>query len=259
MSTDNGTKINQLLQLEPPGIVLLSSWLAKQGYSHDLQRRYRKGKWLQTIGTGALIRKDDLVDYKGAIYALQKQGALTVHPGGRTAFALLGKAHYLEVSTSKVVLFGGPRERLPAWFKQHPWTAEIDYHATAFLPMHKGLTDIEVNNFSIKVSEAARAMLECLYLAPEKQELMECLELMEGLNNLSPMKVQSLLENCTSVKANRLFLYLAEKAGHQWFKELDVKKIDLGKGKRSIIKNGSYVAKYEITVPKEWEANGKNV
>lgn len=42
-------------------------------------------------------------------------------------------------------------------------------------------------------------------------------ELMEGLNNLRPNQVQDLLEKCESVKVKRLFLYLAEKAGHEWF------------------------------------------
>jgi Transcriptional regulator, AbiEi antitoxin, Type IV TA system len=47
----------------------------------------------------------------------------------------------------------------------------------------------------------------------------------------------------------RLFLYIAEKTGHHCFNHLDVTKIDLGKGKRSIVKNGVFVNKYGITVP----------
>jgi hypothetical protein len=80
---------------------------------------------------------------------------------------------------------------------------------------------------------------------------------MEGLNNLSPNQLQPLLEKCQSVKVKRLFMYLAEKAGHEWFKYLDLNKIDLGKGKRSIVKNGVYVSKYKITVPKELEEHDK--
>jgi len=52
-------------------------------------------------------------------------------------------------------------------------------------------------------------------------------------------------------------MYLAEKAGHEWFKYLDLNKIDLGKGKRSIVKQGVYVPKYKITVPKELEEHDK--
>ena len=93
--------------------------------------------------------------------------------------------------------------------------------------------------------------MECLYLAPQKQPLMEVYELLEGLNNVRPTLVQSLLEQCRSIKVKRLFLYLAEKAGHEWFDYLTLSNIDLGKGKRSFAKDGSYNRKYQITVPKE--------
>jgi hypothetical protein len=94
-------------------------------------------------------------------------------------------------------------------------------------------------------------MMECLYLVPEKMDLVTCYELMESLNDLRPDKVQMLLEQCTSVKVKRLFLFLAEKAGHQWFSYLDPHKIYLGKGKRIFAKNGVYIPKYEITVPQK--------
>lgn len=259
MATENRTKINQLLQEQPLGIVLLSSWLAKQGYSIGLQKHYRKTHWLQSIGKGAHIRADDKVSYEGAIYALQKQSALTIHPGARTALSLLGKAHYLELGSSKVVLFGGSGEKLPTWFKKYDWGVKPDYYETSFLSPDLGFTEVEIKSFSIKVSGAARALMECLYLAPLKQGLIECFELMEGLNNLPPKQVQKLLENCQSVKVKRLFLYMAEKADHNWFKQLDLAKIDLGKGKRSIVKHGVLIDKYGITVPKELEEHGKSI
>ena len=259
MSTEKGTKINQLLHGLPSGVVLQSFWLTQQGYSNDLQHRYKKGKWLESIGTGAFIRTGDTVSYEGALYALQKQSDSTVHLGGRTALQLLGRAHYLEMATKRrVIVFGVKGEKLPAWFKNHDWGVTVDYHQASFLPPDLGLKDFEVKDFSIKVSGAIRALMECLYLVPKKQEFVECFELMEGLNDLLPKQVQTLLEQCQSVKVNRLFLYLAEKAGHKWFQDLDLKKVDIGKGKRSIVKNGVYVDKYKITVPKELEKNGKS-
>lgn len=241
------------------GVVFLASWMVENGYSHDLQQRYKKGNWLKSIGTGAYIRSNDTVGYEGAIYALQKQNSLTIHPAGRTALSLLGKAHYLDLSVNRVVLFGNGGEKLPTWFKKHDWGLKVNYYETSFLPSDLGLTNVELSNFSIKVSGAARAMMECLHLAPHKQEIIECFELMEGLNNLVPKQVQTLLENCQSVKVKRLFLYMAEKAEHNWFKHLDLKFVDLGSGKRSIVKNGVLIDKYGITVPKELEDNGKNI
>jgi Transcriptional regulator, AbiEi antitoxin, Type IV TA system/Transcriptional regulator, AbiEi antitoxin N-terminal domain len=259
MSTVFGSKINKLLNSQPQGTIFLSSWLAKQGYSYDLQQRYKKSNWLHSMGNGALKRKNDKVGYEGAIYALQQQNNLSIHPGGRTALSILGKAHYLELKVNKVVLFGGANERLPAWFKKNEWGVMVEYYKTTFLPNDLGLTDLEVKNFSIKVSGAARALMECLYLAPKHQDLIECFELMEGLNNLPPKQVQALLEQCQSVKVKRLFLYLAEKAKHSWVNYLDIEKIDLGKGKRSLVKNGAFIDKYGITVPKQLEANGQNI
>ncbi len=258
MSNDLASKINKLLSSQPSGVVFLSDWLAEQGYSLDLQKRYKKSQWLKSIGTGAMIRTGDDVGYEGAIYALQQQAYTNIHPGGKTALSLHGKSHYLELAQNQVFLFGAKRETLPLWFRKYDWSAKLLYYTSGFLPEKMGLVDYEVRNFTIKISTPARAILECLYLAPKEQSLMECYELMEGLNNLRPNSVQELLENCKSIKVKRLFLYLAEKAGHSWFNYLKLDSLDLGKGKRSIVKDGIYISKYQITVPKELEEHGKS-
>lgn len=70
---------------------------------------------------------------------------------------------------------------------------------------------------------------------------------MNGLLGLRSDLLQSLLENCSSVKAKRVFLYLAEKLNYDYLKKLDLSKIDLEKGKRQIIlKNSQYDKKYQI-------------
>ncbi|MDL5511205.1 type IV toxin-antitoxin system AbiEi family antitoxin domain-containing protein [Arenibacter sp. M-2] len=202
--------------------------------------RIKKSGWFTSIGTGAMIRSGDKVGYEGAIYSLQEQAGMYVHPAGKMALSLLGKSHYLELSPNKVTLFGGQHEKLPTWCIKHDWSVKLDYHSSSFLPADIGLIELELKTFSIKVSRAARAMLECLFLAPKHQELIECYQLMEGLNNLRPNLVQDLLENGTSIKVNRLFKYLAEKANLNWVKHLNMDKINLGSGKRSIVKNGVY-------------------
>ena len=256
MSTQKESKINRLLQLQPPGVVLLASWLTGKGYSLELQKRYRKSNWLESIGSGAMKRTGEKVDVTGALFALQSQKGMSIHIGAKSALAYLGKVQYLELNSKKVLLFGNKDERLPTWFNQYQWGVEINYYSTSFLPPGLGLTTIDQATFQLKISGAARAMMECLYLVPEEQPILECYELMESLNNLPPNKVQTLLEACTSVKVKRLFLYLAEKANHAWFNHLKLEKIDLGSGKRSLVKNGTYVAKYQITVPQELEKNG---
>jgi hypothetical protein len=254
MSTESSSKLNKLLRFQPAGVVLCSSWLVDNGYSNDLQKRYKKSRWFESIGTGALIRYGDEVDYLGAVYAMQVQLGLSIHPGGKTALALQGKAHYLELSPKHVQLFGGQGEHLPLWFKKRDWGLNVQSTLTKFLPPELGLTEISHKQFKVKVSDPARAIMECLYLAPESQPLAEVYELMESLNNLRPASVQKLLEACNSVKVKRLFLYLADKADHEWVQHLNLDNVNLGSGKRAIVVDGVYVAKYQITVPKELES-----
>ncbi len=253
MNTFKGSKLNQLLQSVPTDTVILSSWLKERGYSADLQKVYRNSNWLESIGTGAMIRKGDQVSYEGAVFALQNQANSTIHPGGRSALSLQGKAHFLELSSTSVNLFGTVNEKLPAWFRNYDWEIDLHHYSTDFLSPNLGLVEFETKNFSFKVSNPSRAMMECLYLVPKKQSLLECYEIMEGLTSLRPSTVQQLLEDCKSVKVKRLFLYLAEKADHAWLKYIKTEQIDLGRGKRSIIQGGAYNAKYQITVHRELE------
>lgn len=232
---------------------MLSSWLVDQGYSLDLQKRYRKSTWLESIGTGAMIRKGDHVSYEGAVFALQNQADMSIHPGARTALGLQGRAHYLELSVKSITLFSAQDEKLPVWFVNYHWDFSFHLYRTNFLPPKLGLVELELKNIRLMVSGPARAMLECLYLVPKHQSLLECNEIMEGLNNLRPKQVQELLEACSSVKVKRLFLYLAEKCGHEWVNHLQLEKIDLGSGKREIVKGGAYHSKYQITVDRELE------
>src|SRR5680860_230228 len=106
MSTNKATKINKLLSLQPPGVVLTSSWLSGQGYSPELLKKYRQSQWLVSIGTGAMIRANDRVDYLGAINSLQQQLHLSVHPAAKTALSLQGKVHYLDFAEKEIFLFG---------------------------------------------------------------------------------------------------------------------------------------------------------
>lgn len=236
MSTEKRSKINQLLASQPQGTVMQSFWLREQGYSLDLQKRYKKSNWLESLAPGALIRMYDNVTYEGGIHALQYQSGMSIHPGGKTALGMLGLSHYLEFSQKLVTLFGGGKEKLPSWFTSTDWGTTINYHATSFLPTEMGLTNISLKKFSIQISNETRAIMECLYLVPDEQDLVECFQFMESINKVRPIVVQKLLEACTSIKVKRLFLYLAEKANHSWLQHLDLEKIDLGKGKRSIVR-----------------------
>ena len=93
--------------------------------------------------------------------------------------------------------------------------------------------------------------MEMLYLIPNEQSFDEALKITEGSTTLRSQFIQSLLEECNSVKVKPLFLYMAEKSQHTWFKELDLTKLNLGSGKRVVVQNGVLDKKYHITVPRD--------
>ncbi len=251
MSTLNKQKIQIFLDRHKPGTVCLASWLESLNISNDLQKRYRRSGWLAAVGKGAFIRPDDTVGWQGGLYALQAQAGLPIHAGAMTALSMQGMAHYVRMGAQQVFLFAPPKTLYPAWFKNHDWGAGIQLVRTSILPEGLGLTEHEEKTFSIRISAPERAILECLHLAPDTMDLMECAQVMEGLTTLRPKLLQPLLEQCGSIKVKRLFLYLADRAGYDWVKRLDTARLELGSGDRTITKGGVYVAQYGITVPKE--------
>ena len=95
------------------------------------------------------------------------------------------------------------------------------------------------------------AAMELMYLVPTAQSFDEASKISEGLTTLRPQLLQNLLEECSSVKVKRLFLFMAEKHDHDWLHELNIDRINLGKGKRVIVEDGTLDKKYKITVPRE--------
>ena len=246
------TKINRLIQSTPKGLVLLSPWLASEGYPYELQQRYRTGGWLKSIGKGAMVKTGDSLVLSGAITALQKQANLNVHIGGRSALELLGLAHYLQVNTQETTVFVESKTPMPLWFTNNQWDTKLKIFTTSlFKEKEVGLTDFQDGELTMKISNAACATMECLSLCPHQLPLTEAYELVEGLTSLRPAQVQTLLEQCKSVKVKRLFLYFAERAGHSWVKYIDTKQIDLGSGVRSLANEGTFVTKYHLVLPKE--------
>ena len=251
MSMNNEDKLKKLLDSHLPGTAYVASWLEGRGISRALQQRYRTSGWLETVGTGAFKRPGEQVTWQGGLYALQAQSGLPVHAGALTALALRGFAHYVRLGAETVFLFSPPKTNLPAWFRNRDWGQKIHHCKTSILPSGLALTDYQVGAFSVKISAPERAFLECLHLAPDKVDLVECYHVMEGLTTLRPKLLQPLLEQCGSIKVKRLFLYMAEKAGQDWQKDLDISKFDLGAGARTVTKGGVYVSRYGLTVPEE--------
>ena len=103
----------------------------------------------------------------------------------------------------------------------------------------------------VRYSSKERAVLELLDELPERESFHQVDALMEGLSDLSPRRLQTLLEACASVKVKRLFLFFADRHRHAWRSRLDVSRIDLGSGKRVLVKGGRLDPNYHITVPSD--------
>lgn len=80
--------------------------------------------------------------------------------------------------------------------------------------------------------------------------------LIGGAVTLGPERVSRRLRECRSVKVKRLFQWFAERHGHTWFGRLDLRGVDLGSGKRMLVRGGRLDAKYGNTVPKDLYAGG---
>lgn len=245
-------KINQLLAHWPGATISLCSWLHRQGYGYDLLYKYRKSKWIYPVGRGAVARAGDRVTWISGLYAIQEQLGLSVHAAGKTALQMHGYAHFLPLGKGAAVwLFGPPAVKLPAWFHKHDWSVKVHYTMTNLFshPAILGVTKKDMGTYAVTVSSPERAMMEVLHLVPQHESLEEAQLLMEGLTTLRPRLVQTLLEQCRSVKVKRLFMFLAEQCHHPWVKKLNLSRVDFGKGKRVIAKNGRLDPKYQITVP----------
>lgn len=251
MATNNEKKLTKLINNYTPGTVYLASGLKELGISHDLQKHYCKSGWLKPVGRGAFKRPHDNINWQGALYSLQIQSNIPVHCGGLTALSLQGFSHFVRQENEVVYLFSLPKLSLPRWFCNYNWPNKIDHIKTSFLPNDLGITDFDIGNFKIKISTPERAFFECIYLTPDKIDLVECYQIAEGLVNLRPGLLQDLLTNCNSVKVKRLFLYISEKLDHQWYDFLELSQVNLGKGHRLIVPKGKYIARYNITIPQE--------
>jgi hypothetical protein len=225
----------------------------ENGISRELQRHYKKSRWLTPIDTGVMARTGETPTLFGALASLNEQGNKHFEIGAMSALDIQGFSHYVPMGKKSVMLFSPKGERLPAWFLKRDWNVFLRHFTTGCFSPGLGVATVSREGFHLPVATPARAFLECLHLSPKYYNLTDLYHVMEMLSLLPPLEVQALLEDCKSIKVKRLFLYMAEKAGHDWLKMLDISNISLGTGKRAIVKNGAYNATYQITVPKELE------
>lgn len=248
-------KQQRLLQNWQYHTVQVQESLTDQGITRQLVNKYVLSGWLERIGYGAYIRRGDAVNWLGGLHAIQYQLEHNCHIAGKTALEHLGLAHYIPMnqgSRKYLIQHQSDRRLLPKWFSDYFSNDNIVLtRASLFGDNLKtlGIIEYENDNFQVKISCPERAILEYLYLLNDEETLEEAIQLLEGLTSLRYQLLQSLLEECTSIRVKRLFLALSDHSGHAWFKRLELEKITLGSGKRVCHQGGRYFPKYKISIP----------
>ena len=246
------TKIQHIVGSAPNESVLFGAWLSTHGLDARGQYSYMKSGWLDRISKGVYRMQGTTPTLMGTISSYNTQLGKHCIVGAYTALELRGYAHYLPMGKPKVYLFTDKNNKLPSWIVKSDWDMTVRYMTTSFLGDELiGVDSMTFEQHELLVSSPERAILECLNLPEAASSLIDIYYLMESLTTLRPKLVQTLLESCTSQKVKRLFLYMAEKAHHPWFKALDLEHVSLGTSRYMVTPTGKYIRKFNMTIPKE--------
>jgi hypothetical protein len=266
--------LNQLLASLSPGLMVDSAWLQAQGISRTSIHDYVRRGWLErvaprvyrrasTAGTAKTLRWDL------AIISAQRLETTGFYVGGMTALELLGHGHFARLGDDRTVHLYDPEGTMPSWLRKLPIDATLVLHKRTLFPagspgvdwhrLDLGTTRLgaavsspngnEPWDHFLQIAGAERASIEMLEDVPDGLTFEHADTIFENLTNLRPKLLTQLLENCTSIRAKRLFLFFADRHDHGWAKHVDRAKIDLGRGKRQLFAGGRLNAQYQITVP----------
>ncbi len=249
MTTTVDSKLKLLTKLFEHTKILITKELERQGFSQDLIQWYRKSGWINNLGRGAYCFQDSVCNLYDAVFALNTQTDFRLHFGGKTALQeFYGISHFsLLKDTEKELFIDSENKKLPFWFTDN-FADKVLLRQTDFLKSDNGIDDVEYQQKVLKVSSKERCFLELLYSVSEMTTSVEAKEILELLPTLRSKMLQSLLENCSSVKVKRLFFYLSQKVNHSWLKYIDKDKINLGSGVREIEKGGTFIKEFEIVI-----------
>ena len=270
-------KLNPLQRLLPEGLVVDAAWLEARGYSRGLRSRYLASGWLEQPARGSYRRPGGTLLWQQVVVSLQGLLQIPVVVGGRTALELHGFSHYVSRTGPREVHLYGDKP-LPGWvlklalhqrlvshsakrlFRTHSiaadagsvtWQPQEQAFSGSALPPSGGLTRLSWGHWDwpLGLSTPERAILELLDEVPARETFHQADKLMESLRTLSPRRLQQLLEECSNIKVKRLFLWFAKRHRFLWLPQLKPERIDLGKGKRMLVRGGTLDATYLITVP----------
>lgn len=247
----------QLAQVLPLEQVATRDWLEKQGFGRHTLDNLLKSHQLQALTAGVYARPELPVSWQGVVASLPRLVQEPVLVGGLSSLRLQGFAHYVSLGAESVDLVSPAV--CPTWLARCfdvlgvplAWSRGVRLWANGW-PQQTGVKEIiGPRGERLLVSPPEQAWLELLAVVPDRISLEHAENILQGLTQLSPQRLSSLLRECRHVKVKRIFFWLADRQGHPWRKKLDPKSFDLGTGKRSLTKGGKLDPLYQITVPQE--------
>lgn len=248
----------RLKDLLPVSMVATKPWLLDQGLNLHFVDNAIRSRTLLPLTSGVYTLYEKSVRWPGVVASLQRMSDKPIHVGGLTALDLAGLTHFLSTN-SEVPIHMFSESPLPTWINRIPVVAHFERHSTVRLWPESVMSNpafLREYNWQdglppITYSCPEKALLEVLTQVPSAVSFEHTDALMQGLSSLSPRKIDALLRACGNIKVKRLFLWLAERNGHAWFKRLEPDAYDLGSGKRVIAQHGRLHPKWAITVPRE--------
>ena len=266
-----GAYKQSLKALLPYGMLATKKWLAERGLSAHAIDNAVKTETLLLLATGVYSQYSRSLSWEGLVASMQRMDVNGSHNipsvivGGLSALSLSGLSQYLSLgNTPHIHLY--TQGKLPSWLKRLSLPIECEGHSTntiwpewlvkdkTFIRQHEWEAELPPVYFSCP----EKALLELLTDLPESVTFEHADELMQGLVNLSPRKLDTLLKACKSVKVKRLFFWLAKRQAYPWFNKLNVENYNLGSGKRVVAKGGKLDTDYLITVPSHMTKGSEN-
>ena len=273
MITHTRSKLNRLEQALPEGLLVDAAWLERNGYSRSLRSQYVSAGWLQQPARSVFRRPRGEISWEQVAISLQTLLGYSLSVGGRTALELQGYAHYVPQSQKIIHLYSD--DKLPSWLLNLPLDQQfITHNRQRVIPQSTPINaPLSLDTPSVEgtvleggfrithwgqwkwplvMSTPERAYLELLDELPQDETFHMADVIMEGLVNISPRRMQALLEKTKTIKVKRLFFFFADRHQHQWLTRIAREHVDLGSGKRMLVKGGKFDSVYQITVPEDF-------
>ena len=254
MQNNNSNKPDTVLLANclPDGLVVDRHWLKSKGFGRTAVDYFVRSGKLVRVGHGVYRRPGPPLKWEHLVYSLQESG-YPVHVGGRSALDLQGMAHYLQLGGIQTVELYGVN-KLPGWLKGLQLSVKLvaqGMWGVDKLPSDALTTRLFGHwDWLLRFATVELALFEMLGKIQDESGFSLADKYFESATTLRPKLLNSLLQACRQIKTKRLFLWFSDRHRHAWRNRLNTDNVDLGSGKRMIVKGGALDKTYAITVPR---------